>query len=78
MLDQGISVRSALVWIIWLASGAVGIAGWLEGIEALGRLGLVLAAMACTLMVLNDNARTREMVNVAMLARSGDPVRSIR
>jgi len=62
MLDRGINLRLMLAWYALAGSIGAGIAAWLLEIEALGRLGTLLALAACTLFVLHDNAKTRRAV----------------
>lgn len=66
MLDQNFSLRCALVWVAWMVSLAGGIIDWTMHNDAAGRSGVVFAAAACTLMVFNDNAKTRRAMRNAI------------
>jgi hypothetical protein len=55
-------------------------AAWLVGVPQLGQVGLVFVGIACTLTIINDNARTRRVVrlSVAPHVEPPAPVRSLR
>lgn len=62
MLDQNFSIRCALVWAAWIgAAGGIAL-DWTLRLDPAGRLGVILTAVACTLMVFNDNAKTRRAI----------------
>lgn len=67
MLDQSLSVRCAAMWGAWLLTALVFAADWaLWDAPKLGELSIILIAIAATLTILNDNARTRSLAWLAM------------
>lgn len=62
MLDQGVSLRSVLVWVASVVAMSTTAAGWIADIEELQGLGLVLTIIACTLVLAHDHAKTRQLL----------------
>lgn len=73
MLHKDVSLMAELTWASWLLTAIVlvGDAAWLHAGEA-KVLAVVLITVACTLTILNDNAKTRSMVWLAMHGTDGD------
>lgn len=82
MLDRGITLRCVLTWAAFTAAAASGAAGIIWGIDALGRLSMIVAALGFILVVLNDNAKTRRVLRIAIREltedREGPPLTSVR
>lgn len=73
MLDRGLTVRCVAMWAAFLL-GATGILiGVLLDLEPVWVCGRVSAAVGFLLVILNDNARTRREIRVAMMAMGRDP-----
>lgn len=76
-MDLGVTLRCLFAWSAWVATGLV-LAAWaVSRMVAVARgdegsvsdfavIGIVLLTIACTLNILNDNARTRRIVRVAV------------
>lgn len=66
VLDQGISLRLVLATAVWVGSVLAGVGAVTLHSVILGQLGLLFAALGCTLVILCDNAKTRRVVRAAV------------
>lgn len=66
MLDRGISIRWILIWAAFGGALSVASMGFYLHSDALGRLAMISAAAGFVLLVLNDNAKTRQVMRVAV------------
>lgn len=65
-----------VTWLAWLSGAAAGLLGLVTEIDDLARLGMVLTCVGMMMVVLNDNARTRRLIRIAV-ARDGGPERPL-
>lgn len=66
MMERGVSVRCMVTWAVWLTAALCGIGGVLLDNETVSLIAVVLACAGMTLLILNDNARTRRLLRVAL------------
>lgn len=74
-LDQGIniSLRCVMTLAAFAAAVAVGGVGLWLGIDVLTKLAMVFATAGFMFIVLNDNAKTRSCIRIALDATEPDP-----
>lgn len=72
MLDHGISVRCVLMWVTFSAAAVAWAMGLILEINALSNLAPAVATAGYMLVVLNDNAKTRRVLRVALQEMADD------
>lgn len=66
LLDSGVSLRYLLLAATWALTVALGILWAVFEEPAIAQGGIVALTLACTLNILNDNARTRRIVRACL------------
>lgn len=77
MMDQVCSYRVMMAAGCWVLAVGLGMTAWLGHWPDLRFVGIAFVAVACTLTIINDNARTRRLVRLS-LTEPAERVRSLR
>lgn len=82
MLDQGVSLRCVFMWVAWGSTAVVLIAWAVIQARDIAVVGVLLITVACTMTILNDNAKTRRCARACMREiaddRGGGPLTPVR